>query len=53
LPISNVYLFLVEDDEERMHLESLLKDEDSGSRWNKVRDRVVTIEQLANRLLKK
>ena len=52
LPISNVYLFLVEDDEERMHLESLLKDEDGGSRWNKVRDRVVTIEQLANRFLK-
>ena len=53
LPISKVYLFLVEDDEERMHLETLLKDEDGGSRWNEVRDRIVTIEQLANRLLEK
>ena len=49
LPTSKVYLFLVEDNEERMHLETLLKDEDGGSRWNDVRDRVVTIEQLAKR----
>ena len=53
LPISNVHLFLVEDDEERMHLETSLKEEDGGSRWNEVRDRVVTIEQLANRLSEK
>ena len=53
LPISKVYVFLVEDEEERIHLETLLKEEDCGSRWSEVRDRVVTIEQLANRLLKK
>jgi hypothetical protein len=56
LPISNVYLFLVTDDEERIDLETLLKEEEGDrngkSRWNEVRDRVVTIEQLAARLEK-
>lgn len=51
LPISKVYLFLVEDDEERIHLETLLKQD--SSRWDEVRDRVVTIEHLAKRLLEK
>lgn len=53
LPISRCIWFLVEDEAERTYLETLVTGEqnDAGtSRWNEVRDRVVTIEQLAAKL---
>jgi len=53
LPISRCIWFLVEDEAERTYLETLVTGEqnDAGTnRWNEVRDRVVTIEQLAAKL---
>ena len=53
LPISKCIWFLVEDEKERTYLETLVTGEqnDAGTyRWNEVRDRVVTIEQLAAKL---
>lgn len=45
-PISDALLFLVETDVERQLLESLIDSE----RWQEVKDRVMTIRQLASRL---
>lgn len=45
-PITDALWFLVETEEERQVLESLINSE----RWQEVKDRVVTIRQLAGRL---
>ena len=51
LPISKCIWFLVEDEKERKYLETLVTGEQNDAgRWNEVRDRVVTIEQLAAKL---
>jgi len=60
LPISDVCWFVVETDEERGRLETLLLKGTTGggesecadsTRWDEVKDRVVTLSQLAERLV--